>query len=107
MWITSPRTVVDNLVVGHEADASGFGPLRAVNVPGLCVTVGDMVAALRRVAGDDVAARVKWQRDPTIERIVSTWPPRFDSARGRALGMRADTDFASVVRDHIEAELKA
>ncbi len=101
MWVTSPRTVVDNLIVGHEADGAAFGPLRAVNVPGLCVSVGEMVAALRRVAGDDVAARVKWQRDAAIERIVSTWPPRFDSARARALGMRADTSFDTIVRDYV------
>jgi len=104
MWVTSPRTVVDNLVVGHEADGAGFGPLRAVNVPGFCVAAGDMVAALRRVAGDDVAARVKWQHDSAIARIVSTWPARFESARGRALGMRADTDFETVVREYVADE---
>jgi nucleoside-diphosphate-sugar epimerase len=102
LWINSPRAVVDNLIVGHEADGDAFGPLRAVNVPGLTVTVGDMVGALRRVAGDAVAARVKWQRDAAIERIVSTWPPRFDSRRGRALGMRAEADFDAIVRQHIE-----
>jgi nucleoside-diphosphate-sugar epimerase len=103
MWVTSPRTVVDNLIAGHEADGAAFGPLRAVNVPGFCVTAGEMVAALRRVAGDDVAARVKWQHDPAIARIVSTWPARFESARGRALGMRADDDFDTVVREYMAA----
>ncbi len=105
MWVTSPRTVVDNLLVGHEAEGAHFGPLRAVNVPGLSVTVGEMVAALRRVAGDEVAAHVKWQPDPAIERIVSTWPPRFDSARGRALGMRADTGFEAIVKAYIADDM--
>jgi nucleoside-diphosphate-sugar epimerase len=102
MWVVSPSTVVESLITGHEAPAERFGATRSVNVPGLCVGVGDMVDALRAVAGDDVAARVQWRYDPVIDRIVSTWPARFDAARGRALGMRADADFASIVRNYIE-----
>ena len=46
-----------------------------------------MVDALRRVAGDAVAARVKWQIDPAIDKIVQTWPPNFAPRLGPALGM--------------------
>ena len=59
MWVQSPRAVIDNLLVGHEAPASSFTYTRSINVPGISVAVGDMVSALREVAGDDVAARVK------------------------------------------------
>jgi nucleoside-diphosphate-sugar epimerase len=55
MWVTSPRTVVANIVKGHEAPASAFAHTRSVNVPGFLVPVEDMVAALRKVAGDEVA----------------------------------------------------
>src|SRR5438067_1009217 len=51
MWVQSPRAVIANLLIGHEAPASAFTQSRSVNVPGICVAVGDMVAALRRVAG--------------------------------------------------------
>jgi hypothetical protein len=105
MWVTSPRTVIDNLIAGHEASGAGFGPLRAVNVPGFCVSAGEMVAALRRVAGEDVAARVKWQHDPAIARIVSTWPARFESVRATALGMHADTNFETVIREYMADEM--
>ena len=100
LWVTSPRNVVDNLVAGHEAPADAFRETRSVNVPGLCVGVGEMVDALRAVAGEAVAARVRWSYDPVIDRIVSTWPARFDTARGRALGMRSDADFETIVRAH-------
>ena len=105
MWVTSPRTVIDNIVVGHEAPASGFAHTRSVNVPGLCVSVGDMVAALRAIAGDAVADRVKWQYDPAVDRIVSTWPANFAPALGLALGMRADADFAGIVRAYIADDM--
>jgi nucleoside-diphosphate-sugar epimerase len=121
MWLQSPSAVIDNLIVGHEVAAErlagaargaasddsragrSLAPVqsRSINVPGLCVAVGDMVNALRTVAGDAVAERVRWEYDPAIDRIVSTWPARFAAGAGRALGMRADDDFASIVRAHI------
>lgn len=101
MWVTSPDAVVNNLIVGHEAPASAFAHTRSVNVPGLLVSVGDMVAALRKVAGDAVADRVKWQLDPAIDRIVSTWPANFAPTLGPKLGMRADADFESIVRAYV------
>jgi hypothetical protein len=64
------------------------------------------VAALRRIAGDAVANRVKWHSDPAVERIVSTWPARFAPLLGLALGMRADPDFDNIVRAYIADELK-
>ena len=105
VWVVSPRTVIASLVAGHEAPARAFASTRSVNVPGLCVSVGEMVEALRRIAGEAVAARVKWQLDPVVDRIVQTWPARFNPVLGPKLGMRADPDFDSIVRAYIEDDL--
>jgi len=105
MWVTSPRTVIANILVGHEAPAAAFAHTRSVNVPGMLVAVEDMVASLRRVAGDAVAARVKWQLDPAIDRIVATWPANFAPRLGPALGMQADTDFDAIVRAYIADDM--
>ena len=109
MWVISPRSVIANLITGHEVFAAefakaGFGHTRSVNVPGLRVGVGPMVDALKRVAGDNVAARVKWQIDPVIDRIVATWPANFAPVLGPALGMRADHDFETIIRQYIDDE---
>jgi D-erythronate 2-dehydrogenase len=101
MWIQSPRAVIENFIVGHEAEASRLPASRTINVPGICVGVGEMVDALRNVAGDEVASRVRWEYDAAIDRIVSTWPARFQANAGRALGMHADDDFAGIIRSHI------
>jgi D-erythronate 2-dehydrogenase len=93
--------VIGNLLVGHEARADRLPESRAINVPGISVAIGDMVKALRAVAGDAVADLVAWQYDPVIDRIVSTWPTSFTASAGRALGMQADGDFESIVRAHI------
>jgi nucleoside-diphosphate-sugar epimerase len=107
VWVSSPQAVIANLIVGHEAPASKFAHTRSINVPGISVGVGEMVDALRRIAGDAVADRVKWQLDPATDRIVQTWPARFAPVLGPALGMRADPDFDSIVRAYIADELPA
>ena len=105
MWVTSPRAVVANLIAGHEAPASAFGATRSVNVPGILVGVGEVVEALRKVAGDAVADRVKWEFDPVVDRIVSTWPANFAPKLGPALGMRADSGFESIIRAYIADDM--
>ena len=104
MWILSPRTVIDCLMIGHDVDASAFGRFRSVSVPGMQMRVGDMADALRRVAGPEVAARVQWKLDPRVDRIVSTWPSNFDCEKGRSLGMKADDNFDDIIRAHIADE---
>jgi D-erythronate 2-dehydrogenase len=102
MWVSSPRAAIDNLVVGHEAPAAAFAATRSISVPGISVSVGDMAAALRRVAGDAVADRIDWRHDPTVDRLVSTWPAAFSATLGRSLGMRADRDFDAIVAAYVE-----
>lgn len=105
LWVTSPRRVIDNLIIGHDAAAAGFGETRSVNVPGLRISVGAMVDALRRVAGDAVASKVQWRIDPVIDRIVQTWPPNFAPRLGPSLGMKGDTDFDAVVRAYMADDM--
>jgi hypothetical protein len=76
--------------------------LTASGVPGISVAVGDMVASLRRVAGDAVAGACRGGR-PAIDRLVSSWPQAFAAGRGRALGMTADDDFDDIVRAYMAA----
>lgn len=106
LWLLSPRRAVECLERGIDLDAGALGGRRAVNLPGITVTAGEMVEALRRVAGEEVASRVRWERDPAIERIVGTWPGAWDTARAEALGFKGDADFDQVVRAYIEDDLR-
>jgi nucleoside-diphosphate-sugar epimerase len=82
-----------------------LGPRRIVNLPGISVSVAQMVTALRTVAGDAVAQRIRFQRDESIERIVGSWPGAWDLTRAHALGLVADDSFEAVVRAYIEDDL--
>jgi len=105
MWLSSPRAAIDNFIVAHDAPASAFAHTRSINVPGISTSVDAMLAALRRVAGDAVAARVTFREDEAIGRIVKSWPVDFDTVFARKLGMRADADFESIVRQYVDDEL--
>ena len=70
-----------------------------MNLPGISVTVGEMAAALEVVGGAKVAARLTYDRDETIERIVTSWPARVDSERANGIGFAADKPFVEAVRD--------
>ena len=107
LWLASPETIIESLVFGHEVATAEFGATRNINVPGLSVTVGDMVAALERVAGTDVVNRIQWTPDPRIERIVSTWPGALDSGKALSLGFPRDENFDAFIRQYMRDEMSA
>lgn len=104
-WHASPRAAVGFLLHAATIDGETVGPRRNLTMPGLPATVGDQIAALRRVAGDKVAARIRREPDPFIEKIVAGWPTQFDARRASALGFKAEQTFDDILKVHIEDEL--
>jgi len=78
---------------------------RAIVLPGITATVAEMVDALRTVGGEVAVRRIRWEPDPTIQRIVRGWPARIDAERARRMGFEADRSFEEIVRAHVEDEL--
>jgi D-erythronate 2-dehydrogenase len=101
MWLMSPGRAVENLLHGYALDATALGSLPTINLPGVSVAVRDMVGALERCAGGSASDRIRWERDPLIERIVNTWPGRFATPRAAALGFQGDASFDDIVRAHV------
>lgn len=104
-WHASPRAAVGFLIHAAGLTRKDLGDRINLTMPGVCCTVGEQIEALRRVAGDAVAARVKRAPDPLVERIVAGWPSRFDPKRALALGFTVEKTFDDIVRAHIEDEL--
>src|SRR5579872_7158820 len=77
----SPRAAVNFLMHAASMDTSAIGPRRSLSMPGVCVTVGEQIAALERVAGAKAVKLIRREPDPVITRIVSGWPERFDPIR--------------------------
>jgi nucleoside-diphosphate-sugar epimerase len=104
-WHASPRAAIGFLLHAAALDGQSIGPRRNLTMPGLAVTVGEQIAALRRVAGEAVVRRIRRAPDPFIAKIVAGWPRRFDARRAAALGFTGDLSFDDIVRFHIEDEL--
>jgi nucleoside-diphosphate-sugar epimerase len=105
-WFASPRAAVGFLIHASRLKTEQLGPRRNLNMPGVSATVAEQIEALRKVAGDKVAQRIRRQPDATIQRIVEGWPRNFDAQRALALGFRADQSFEDIIRFHIEDELQ-
>jgi D-erythronate 2-dehydrogenase len=105
--LASPARTVTSLTTVYEASREAFGGRTGLNLPALTVPVQQMLDALEAVAGPAVRALVRLAPDPAIERIVSTWPGRFDSQRAARLGLVPDPNVLGIVhqylRDHPQA----
>jgi nucleoside-diphosphate-sugar epimerase len=104
-WHASPRAAVGFLVHAAGLAPEKLGPRVNLTMPGVCCTVAEQIAALRRIAGDKVAGRIRREPDPLVARIVAGWPSRFDPRRALALGFRGEASFDEIIRVHIEDEL--
>jgi nucleoside-diphosphate-sugar epimerase len=107
LWLLSPRQAIESLIVGHELEAKVLETGRTINLPGISVTVAEMVAALEKLSSRETVKLIRWQPDPVVERIVGSWPGRWDVTRATAMGFSCDKDFEAIVRAYIEDDLEA
>ena len=105
LWLLSPRGAIDGLVAGAQLPSSAFAERIALNLPGLSIGVGEMIAALERVGGKAAVDLIRHAPDPVVQAIVGSWPAAWDIARAGRLGLKADSDFDTIIRAYIEDDL--
>jgi len=101
----SPRAAIGFLIHAASLTREQLGPRINLSMPGVSCTVGQQIDALRRIAGDKVAARIRHEPDALVASIVANWAERIDGTRARELGFKAEDKFDDIVRAHIEDEL--
>jgi len=104
-WHASPRSAVNFLIHAATIDGDLIGPRRNLAMPGVSVTVGEQIEALRRVAGDDAVKLIRSEPDDLIVSVVSGWARNFETRRALDLGFQADASFDDIIKVHIEDEL--
>jgi D-erythronate 2-dehydrogenase len=100
----SPRAAVGFLLHAAGLSPEALGGRINLSMPGVCCTVAEQIASLRRIAGERVAARIRRASDPLVARIVEGWPQRIEARRARALGFTAESSFDEIVRIHIDED---
>jgi nucleoside-diphosphate-sugar epimerase len=104
-WHASPRAAIGFLFHAATMDLSRLGSRRNLSMPGLAATVGEQIAALRKIAGDRAVRLIRREPDETIIRIVAGWPRNFAVSRANELGFKAESSFEEIIRVHLEDEL--
>ncbi|KAF4554830.1 Hypothetical protein D9617_3g018990 [Elsinoe fawcettii] len=104
-WLCSPKTLVRNLLHALTLERDVLpGHTRQVNLPGITASVGQMMAALREVGGEDAVKLVKREEaTQEIKAMLDSWPVRFDVSKALGLGFVQDQDFLGAVKDFKES----
>ncbi|KAL1955066.1 hypothetical protein VTO42DRAFT_9055 [Malbranchea cinnamomea] len=106
LWICSPYTVVKNLLHAKDVPAEAFGDSRSVNLPGIKVSVQEMLDVLEQVGGEEKRALVEEKYDPDVDAIVQGWSPNFDISWAKKLGFAEDMPFLESVKRYAEQYVK-
>ena len=104
-WFASPRAATGFFLRAASVDTTRLGPSRALTMPGLSASVAEMIAALRRTAGQSAVNLIRHAPDPVIAAIVEPWAEAFEATAARALGFTAETSFDDIIRIYIEDDL--
>lgn len=99
--VVSIGRAAENLVRVHEVPAQDFLDSRAVNQPGLTVSVKEIAEALERVGGTEVASRLRVEPKEAVEQVVSGWPRHFVSDLALDPPLEPDPDFDAILRDYL------
>lgn len=103
LWVCSTRTIIRNLLIAAQIPAEKFGAgSRIVNLPGITVTVEQMLSALSQVGGQDALNLVEHKFDKAVASIVGSWPAHFDTKRAFDLGFGPDGTLVNTVQEYVE-----
>jgi D-erythronate 2-dehydrogenase len=105
IYIHSPQKVAQNLIHASTLPAAAFGKNRIVTLPGITVSVDEIISALESIAGKKTTSLIEWAPDPFIQSIVMTWPTQFWTDRAQELGFAKDESIQEIIKSYIKEEL--
>jgi nucleoside-diphosphate-sugar epimerase len=100
LYVIGVRTAVAALIRLEGLPAEAFGDDCVVHLPGLPVTVADLVDAARRAGA---AGRIGVRPDPAIDAMVGSWPWSGRSGRASVLGLPRDDSIDAIVAEYLAA----
>ena len=105
VWVLSPQQVVESFIHAEQLAASTWGYQRALALPGLTTTVSEMIEALESIGGPAAVARIEWKPDAGVQRIVHSWPVRFQPTRALDMGFQPDASIVDCIEGFVRDEL--
>jgi nucleoside-diphosphate-sugar epimerase len=103
--VIGERTAVECLLRLVSIDGKALGDDRALNLPSISVTVGEMLDSLHRLGRGRKLGSVRVEVEPRIEAIVRTWPLETTFERAIQLELPQDDSLDSIVKAYIADHL--
>jgi nucleoside-diphosphate-sugar epimerase len=106
LWLSSPVTVIHNLLHAAALPRASVAGWRTINLPGISVTVQQMLDAMGRLTDAATVARVRFEPNESINAIVSSWPGAIDNTRALQLGFEVDAHFDSFISQYMAHDMQ-
>lgn len=107
LWLSSPNTIIENIMLASVLNGNVFGSWRTVNLPGINVTVRQMIESLGRMSGKETVSKIRFKPDESISAIVSSWPGLLDNKRALQIGFKVDGPFDDFISQYLTDKQQA
>jgi D-erythronate 2-dehydrogenase len=104
IWIQSPMRIIQNFIHAANIEENLLGNDRIINLPGLIVSIQQLIDGLGQLTSKEVTKLISHQPDAFLESIVLTWPPHFNTERALQLGFQRDTSSLEIIKAYMEEE---
>ncbi|RYN32290.1 hypothetical protein AA0114_g12102 [Alternaria tenuissima] len=105
--ICSPRVMIENFVRVMKAPTDAMpAHIRAVYMPGVSVTLGEMYAAFEAVCGKDKLGLLREEMDEEAKRLLDSWPQTAKFGNATRMGLLFDESCEQIYREYADS-LKA
>lgn len=101
LWVSSPNSVIKNIIHASQIDTKSLQGFRTINLPGLQTSPKEMIETLVNLVGQSCLNFITYEKNEDVERIVSSWPKSMNNERELALGFIKDPDFNSILNNYI------
>ncbi|MES2797807.1 MAG: D-erythronate dehydrogenase [Bacteroidota bacterium] len=102
VWISSPKTVIDNFIIAAKIPAENLGLWRSINLPGIEISVEDMVKGLQKATNEAIIDKIDFTINLVIQKIVKTWPTKIDNTTALDLGFGVDNNFDDFISQYLQ-----
>ncbi|KAI0161174.1 NAD(P)-binding protein [Hypoxylon sp. FL1284] len=103
-FLCSPDCLQENLVRVLNMDGAKLpSHIRHINVPGVSVSIQQLMDALAKYGGEDKLKYLKEETNPDLERILRSWAPEIDTTTPLKLGLVKDESADALVKQYIDS----
>ncbi|KAI1825515.1 hypothetical protein F4861DRAFT_501491 [Xylaria intraflava] len=103
-FLCSPSKLQENLFRVLHMDSARLPPhIRHINVPGVSVSIQELMDALAKHGGEDKLRFLREETKPDLERILRSWSPDFDTTTPMSLGLVKDASGDDIVKEYVDS----